>query len=95
MSKLRHGYFFWPYDQFPYLLGGEGKLREDGMAIIPSFGNGTFRPIYTFFDVEKGREVHDMLNLIVHERDVAIKLVSEAASARAAALMGANRDHNR
>jgi len=93
--SLKRGFFFWPYDQFPYLIGGEGHLREDGMAIIPSFGNGTFRPLYSFFDVKKGRAVHDELAQIVHDRDTAIKLISEAAMARASALMGANRNYNR
>lgn len=39
---------FWPYDQFPYVLGALGELQDNGMFKPDGYGGSTFRPIRVY-----------------------------------------------
>lgn len=67
---------FWRYDIFPYVLCGEGYIKKDGIAYVPSY-QGNFVPIQTM-SLEEGKKIKNQLALLAHERDSQLQQVNEA-----------------
>lgn len=82
-------YFFWPYSEYPYLLGGMGKWVEGrDLAYIPSY-QGTFRPSFHFEDLEKGKMFHDKLKELEDDYQKALDMVKDGAEKRRILLLEA------
>lgn len=75
-----HGYFFWRYDLFPYLLGGEGDRIPSGLVAIPSYGNATFKPVYAFKSISKGKAFHKKLKKIEADRRAMFDVIRAATT---------------
>jgi len=80
------GYYFWRYDGFPGLLGGEGRLRATGFAEIPSYGNATFRPVLAFRSVKKGKAFHTKLTELRRQYEHARHMLYKGADEQRRAL---------
>lgn len=60
---------------YPYLLGGRGRLLPSGLVEIASYGNATFKPVYAFKNVAKGKAFHDQLRILRRQGDEALTLL--------------------
>ena len=83
------GYFFWSYDQFPYLLGSEGWLQPDGYAMIPAYGNAKFFPTLQFLGkkgIRAGKFFAQDLNALKAERETMLLRICASFNQDVAAL---------
>ena len=86
-SPPKRKFYFWPYDQYPYLLGGPGIKLPSGLVETENFGRGFhFRPTYVF-GVEKGRKLQAELQKLEAERTKAMADVKELYDNRLADLL--------
>ena len=79
-KNQRRGVYFWRYDQFPYLLWGEGHMREDGRVEIKSYGPGySFKPILWFSSKRAAQQLIDRLTELETVRTAAMKVLQTGA----------------
>lgn len=79
---------FWPYDQFPYVLGATGRVIEGdshraGMFEADGYGGAAFAKPTVFADVEQGREIKRQLDELEAEYNATMKTIKEAFHIRA------------
>lgn len=76
-SASKRRYFFWKYDQYPYLLGGPGVRLPNGRVETENYGRGfLFKPCYEF-SLKDGRRFHDALKQLEAEHNKAISDVED------------------
>jgi hypothetical protein len=69
-------FFFWKYDQFPYLKSGIGYLGDDGWATIPAYGNHMFFPVKVFDDLDEGRMLAFELERLAYDRIAILRTIN-------------------
>lgn len=70
-------YYFWKYDQYPYLLGGPGVRMASGGVETENFGKGFHFTPYYEFNLRDGKRLHTALEALEMERTKAIADVQD------------------
>lgn len=71
--RSKRKYYFWKYDQYPYLLGGPGVRVASGGVETENFGKGFhFTPRYEF-NLQDGWKFHQALGALKMEREKALE----------------------
>lgn len=67
-------FVFWPYDQFPFVLGAEAMPRPNDMWYIPSY-QMTMKPL-AVFDLDIGQGIAAELKNMAQERQSALHAIN-------------------